>query len=206
MFGKSKYVIINNGLDLKDYRFSINKRDKYRNEFGVDNDTVVIGHVGRFNYQKNHTLLIDIFEKYHEKNKHSELWLFGKGELEDNIKKIVSQKKLSEFVKFYGIRGDINDIYSAIDCYVFPSLFEGMPNTVIEAQVSGLPCIVSDTITRECNVTNDVVFVSNKDSIDQWIKNIKINNKKKRENSFEYLGNNKYGIEAVVKMFEKVIF
>lgn len=206
MFGKAKYVIINNGLDLKDYRFSTNKRDKYRNEFGVDNDTMVIGHVGRFNYQKNHTLLIDIFEKYHEKNNHSELWLFGKGELEDSIKKIVSQKKLSECVKFYGVRGDINDIYSAIDCYVFPSLFEGMPNTVIEAQASGLPCVISDTITRECNVTNEVVFVSNKDSIDNWIKNIKMNNKKRRENSFEYLENNKYEIETVVKMFEKVIF
>lgn len=206
MFGEANYLIVNNGLDLNEYRFSVEKRKKYRKEFNVRENTMVVGHVGRFNYQKNHKFLIEIFEKYHKINDNSELWLFGKGELEQEIKQIVNEKKLTKYVKFLGVREDINYIYSAMDCYIFPSIFEGMPNTVIEAQTSGLPCVVSDAITKDCGITEYVSFVSNDQSAERWSDIVKKNSIIERENSFVSLKKNQYGIDEIVKIFEKVVF
>ena len=154
----------------------------------------------------NHKFLIDIFERYNEVNSNSELWLFGTGELENQIKQYVHEKKLQNKVKFMGVRSDINKIYSAIDCYVFPSLFEGMPNTVIEAQTSGLPCLVSDKITSDCNITNDVKFLSLNADVDEWVSKIHMNSDEERKEKNLLIKNNKYDINDVVDDIVKIIF
>ena len=206
MFGRKKYFQINNGLDIREFAFSEEKRKKYRNEFNVGDNIKVIGHVGRFNFQKNHKFLIDIFNEYKKTNPNSQLWLFGKGELENEIKEYVASKQLSEYVKFYGVRNDINYIYSAMDCFVFPSLFEGMPNTVIEAQTSGLHCLVSDTVTADCDISNNVTFLAVKDTIQNWSNNITFISNEERKKKTEIVKANRYDILDVTKEIEKLIF
>lgn len=199
MFGWAEYVIVNNGLNIEDYEFSEGARKKYRKEFGAKENTVVIGHVGRFNKQKNHKFLIDVFEEYHKKNEDSVLWLLGEGELKDEIKKYVNSKGLKDCVKFLGVREDVNKIYSAMDCFVFPSLFEGMPNTVIEAQVAGLSCVVADTVTRDCGVSNQVVFLKLEDDVGVWAESIILKNVSKRKS---YRAENKDTSYDIVKVTE----
>ena len=207
MFGNSDFKIINNGLDLNEYAFSKSNREEYRKKFNVINDShIVIGHVGRFNFQKNHKFLIDIFAEYHNENKNSVLWLFGIGELETKIKEYAKEKKLINSINFYGIRDDINKIYSAMDCYIFPSLFEGMPNTIIEAQTSGLPCLVSNKITSDCKIISSTKFLDINDNAQIWAKSIKKNNIKEREDSFLIVKEKKYDIMDVKKEFIKVVF
>ncbi len=207
MFGGANFKIINNGLNLDEYAFSVSNREAYRKEFGVkDNSCTIIGHVGRFNFQKNHKFLIDIFSEYHSLNENSELWLFGKGELENEIKKYTKYKKIEDSVKFYGIRNDICKIYSAMDCYIFPSLFEGMPNTIIEAQTSGLPCLVSNKVTKACKIISSTNFLDIEDKAINWAQSIKENDIKERKNSFLLIKENKYDITDVQKEFIKVVF
>lgn len=203
MFGRRKYFQINNGVDIEKYKFSIKNRNKIRKEFNVNKDTKVIGHVGRFTFQKNHKFLIDIFNEYQKVNSNSELWLFGSGELENEIKKY---SKNNKNIKFLGVRKDINEIYSAMDCYVFPSLFEGMPNTVIEAQTSGLPCLVSNTITNDCNISDNVIFLPLDNNVKKWSDKINYLSNNERNNKIVFIKNNHYDIIDVIKEFEKAVF
>lgn len=206
MFGRSKFAIIKNGLCVDDYVFSEKDRKKYRNEFSASEKTFVIGHVGRFNKQKNHKFLIDVFEKYHNKNHDSVLWLFGEGELKDDIEEYIKAKKLEKNVKFMGVRKDIDRIYSAIDCFVFPSLFEGMPNAVIEAQAAGLPCVISDSITRDCNVTKDVKFLAFDNNLSEWAASIVKNSNSSRKMKAAQLKKVGYDIDSVKDNFLDAIF
>ena len=207
MFGRNKFTIINNGLNISDYAFSLSDRKKYRKQFGIDDDNrIIIGHVGRFNVQKNHKFLVEIFFEYHKHNENSELWLFGMGEKEKEIKKMVKEFNIQDSVKFMGVKKEINKIYSAMDCFIFPSLFEGMPNTVIEAQTSGLPCLVSKNITSDCNITGDVCFLPLSDNINLWIDSIHFNNEKRREKQFNYIKKANYDIEDVVKIFVEKVY
>lgn len=203
MFGHRKYYPINNGLDLNKFVFSEEKREKYRKEFKVQYDTKVVGHVGRFTFQKNHKFLIDIFNEYQKINSDSELWLFGKGELEDEIKEYAKNNKK---IKFMGLRTDINEIYSAMDCFVFPSLFEGMPNTIIEAQTAGLHCLVSNTVTKDCDITNNIDFLSLDDTAVNWANKITFLSNSERKNKKQLVRNKKYDIKDVTREFINNIF
>ena len=198
MFGKRQYTIINNGLDLDTFKFSKDKRKRIRSELGIDDSTIVIGHVGRFNFQKNHKFLLEIFDKYHKKNKNSELWLFGKGELENEIKSQVNSFGLGSSVRFMGVKENVSDYYSAMDCYIFPSLFEGMPNTVIEAEVSGLPCVISDTITKDCKFIDELNFLSLND-VEAWVDSIHAAKKRNVD-----LANIDFDIKKTVEDFIKL--
>ncbi len=172
MFGskelkKNNVTIINNGLDFDKYKYDNNKKKKIREELKLS-DKYVVGHVGRFNFQKNHKFLLDIFKEIVKKRKNSILLLIGKGELENQIIEYSKKLNIYDNIKFLGIRDDVSDIYSAMDVFVFPSLFEGMPNTIIEAQAAGLHCFISDTITEECDITGFVKFLSIKESPKKW--------------------------------------
>lgn len=173
MFGKDcvkngKATILHNALDLDTYRFDEKWRVKVRSEFEITNETLVIGHVGRFMKQKNHEFLINVFNEIHRMKSRSKLLLIGTGELESQIKMQVKKLGLENDVIFAGIRSDIPAVLSAMDVFLFPSFYEGMPNTVIEAQSTGLPCIVSDTITREAKITDIVNYVSLNESTTVW--------------------------------------
>jgi glycosyltransferase involved in cell wall biosynthesis len=131
-----------------------------------------LGHVGRFNKQKNHELLLDIFKAVHEKLPESMLVLAGEGDLRHSIEKKADKLGLSSNVRFLGVRGDIPDLMQGMDLFIFPSLFEGLPVVLVEAQAAGLNCVVSDAITRESDVTGRIEFISLKDSPNIWASKI----------------------------------
>lgn len=165
---KDNYFVLKNAINTKIFTYNENIRDQKRDEWHVS-DNYVIGHVGRFHSQKNHDFLIDVFKTIHDQCNKAVLLLVGEGHLKNSIEKKVAELGLKECVIFAGLRSDIPEILQAMDVFLFPSLFEGLPVTLIEAQAAGLPCVVSDKITDEVKITKDLVsFVSLNESFEQW--------------------------------------
>lgn len=148
IFDQGKVTIIRNAIDVEKFRFDLQTRIKVRCELGID-DKFVIGHVGRFMKQKNHEFLIDIFAEVLKLHKDSVLILAGEGELKRQIIDKAQKLGLSNNIKFLGIRDDVPDLYQAMDAFVLPSLYEGLPVVGVEAQCAGLPCVLSNDITKE---------------------------------------------------------
>lgn len=168
---QSNYFVLNNAIDVRKYSFSESSRKKIREEFNVK-DEFLIGHVGRFHPQKNHLFLVDIFAKVHEKNPNSILMLVGIGELMNLVKEKVAEYKLNDRVIFAGSRSDVNELLSAFDVFLFPSLFEGLPVTLVEAQAAGLPIVCSESITKEVVVTDLVEMMSLTQKAIEWAEKI----------------------------------
>lgn len=209
-FGKKAYRrgevhILHNALDLNVYQFDEQARNNIRKEFSSSDNVKIIGHVGRFSKQKNHTFLLDIFSEIHKKNPDTVLMLVGKGELEDKIKEKIKALNLEDSVIFTGVRSDIPALLSAMDVFVFPSFYEGMPNTVIEAQATGLPCLIADTITKEANVTGLVRYMPLK-APEEWAKEALNMISDTRMQTKEIMIRNGYDIENVSKEFVRLVF
>ena len=149
---------LHNAIDLDAYRFRQEDRESVQKELGLEGK-LVIGHVGRFNRQKNHLFLLEIFREILTLQENAVLVLVGKGELEQQIRERANELGIADKLVFTGVRSDVPRLLSAMDVFVFPSFYEGMPNTVIEAQATGLPCIISDTITKEANITGLVKYL-----------------------------------------------
>lgn len=165
-----------NAIDTAQYRFDADVRAAVRGEFDVKDSTFVLGHVGRFFPQKNHTFLIDVFAAVHRLRPDSELWLVGGGELNDELKNQIRDKVdalgLSGAVRFLGVRSDVNRVMQGMDAFILPSLFEGLPFTMIEAQAAGLPCTISDRVPKQCDITGNVQVVPLAASPDEWAKRV----------------------------------
>lgn len=206
-----KVNLIKNAIPVEDFLFSQVKRSKTRKFYNID-DKLVIGHIGRFNGQKNHKFLIDIFSEIVKLHTNSILILVGKGELENEVKSKVRTFDLSDKVIFTGVRSDVQDILMAMDVFVFPSYYEGMPNTVIEAQATGLPCIISDTITKEAQITDLVKYLSLNTSPSQWAETIlnSYNYGRGQEEQKEYIKQNYkksgYDVKTESENLMKLIF
>lgn len=176
MFGKGvgrseKYKTIYNGIEAERYLFNEEIRSRYRNQLGLE-DCIVIGNVGRFSFQKNHDFLIDIFSELLKDGKEYRLVLVGTGELEEKVRSKVELLGISDFVLFLGQRNDVPELMSAMDVLVMPSRFEGLPVTMVEAQMASLPCVVSANITREAKFIDDVEYVP-LDDMELWKNKIK---------------------------------
>ena len=156
---KEEVGFLNNGLDLGVFRFDEESRFRIRSELGAGENTTVLGHIGRFNTQKNHVFLIRIFAEYLKRMPESLLVMVGVGDLEKEIRRQVEDLGLSDRVRFLGLRNDIPALMSAFDVFVLPSLYEGMPNTVIEAQACSLPCVLSDTVTRQADLSGRLRYL-----------------------------------------------
>lgn len=173
---KSKsFFIINNAIKVDDFKFDEEKRIKIRKELMVAEDEIVIGHVGRFIKQKNHTFLIDLFREIVSVDSKFKLILIGVGELKDIIEEKVKKYGIENNVLFLGQRSDVSDLYQAMDIFVLPSLYEGLPLVGIEAQVAGCKCFFSSKITKELKIKDDTVFLKI-DNPKIWASEI-INNK-----------------------------
>ena len=196
--------ILPNGLDLSYYKFNECGRKRIRDEFGIASDCFVIGHTGRFNEQKNHLYLLYVFYKFHEKNPNSKLLLVGDGSLKEQIVAKIRKYGLDSSVVLAGVRSDMPALYSAMDVFAFSSLYEGMPNTVIEAQACGLKCVISDHITKEADVTNSVSYLPIKENdIQIWVDEIaKCKNKAIDACDLP----SEYDIKNVVKKFIAICF
>ena len=165
------YHMARNAIDVSKYNYNPHVRADVRQRLKISDDTFVIGHVGRFTYQKNHEFLINVFKEVHQKVKDSVLLLIGEGPDEGFIKQKVKELQLNDNVIFLGRRNDVPKLFQAMDCFVLPSRFEGLPIVGIEAQAAGLPCLFSDVITTETSVSKNVVFIS-LDDMNHWISNI----------------------------------
>ncbi len=173
LFGKkvvqsNKYFMLNNAINLQNFIFTQDYREEIRKEFNVSENKKIIGHVGRFCEPKNHDFLIEIFSEIHKKDQDAILMLVGDGELREQIEQKVKEYNLSDCVIFTGVRSDVNKMLSAFDLFLFPSWFEGLPVTVVEAQANGLPCILSDTITKDVNLSELVDYFPLNKSAEDW--------------------------------------
>lgn len=204
-FKLNNHKIIPNAINIDDYLFDIKMRDKVRKELNIENK-IVIGHVGRFLAVKNHRFLIEIFNDFLKLHPDSVLVLVGNGELEDDIRRLVEGKNISKYVKFLGVRGDVNRILMGVDCLILPSLYEGLPIITIEAQASGLPIIVSDTVTDECKLIDIVEFKSLNAPAKEWAETIeKSLMKLDKRFQFSYkLETSKYNMVKVISIIEEI--
>lgn len=204
MFGEKAFQVVHNAIDIEKYKYSPAIAQKVRKQFNIENK-IVIGHVGRFNPQKNHEFLIDIFAECIKRNSNVVLMLVGDG---NGKKKIVSKVRalgINDKVIFMGVRSDVNELLQAMDVFVFPSLYEGLPVTVIEAQAAGLPCVISNYVSEECIVTSDLISVMKlSDSVEMWaecaLQKVKID----RRNTSEEIEKAGYDIKIAAKKLEQI--
>lgn len=172
MFGKSPFVVMRNTIQTERFSFKENVRCVMRKKLFPDRpDAFVVGHVGSFWPPKNHTFLLDIFYEVHKQKPNAVLLLAGTGGLMDAVQKKAQRLGLSDSVKLLGDCGDVYNIMQAMDVFVLPSLFEGLPVTMVEAQAAGLPCVISDRVPTECIVTEGLVSVKRlSDTPQEWTK------------------------------------
>lgn len=207
VFGKKavkngKVQIIHNGLDYKLFEFNEETRNEIRKKLHLENK-MIIGHVGRFNAQKNHEFLIDIFNEIHKVNDRAHLLMIGKGELEEKIKNKIQMLELNDYVTIIPPISNVNEYYMAMDVLVFPSFFEGMPNVIIEAQATGLECYISDTITKEANITENIKYIELNKSAKEWANQILQKKNIQRKGCKQAYIQKKYMIEQVCENFIK---
>lgn len=172
MFGEdAQFKVINNGVNICEYKYNEMARRKIRKNLNIEDDYCIV-HVGAFRNQKNHFFLLEVFYYITQINPKSKLILVGSGRLKEEIIKEAKELGINNNVIMVGSSSKVSDYLSAGDAFLFPSFFEGFPNAVLEAQTSGLPCLISDTITTEVLINrNCVSFPLNKDA-EAWAKKI----------------------------------
>lgn len=204
-FGKRKFTIVHNAIDTKLYQFDIGHRKMIRDGLGLS-DQFVIGHVGRFSYPKNHIFMIDIFKEVIKIDKNAILLLVGEGNLEKQVRKKVAKEGLENNVIFFGESSEVEKIMSAIDIFLFPSLYEGVPVTLIEAQYSGLRCVISNKVPKESVICSNVTSLGLNLSAKEWAERIIKNKKYNREETIHVFECQKYDIYKNAKWIEKKYF
>lgn len=171
IFGKNNYTIVPNAIDINKFKYNEKNRNIYRNKLQIDDDAIVLGHVGNFNEQKNHEFLIDVFRSFH-KTRHSKLILIGTGPLISKVKEKVDDFGLQNDVVFLGLKDDVNDWMQAMDVFVFPSRWEGFGMVVVEAQAANLPVVASTEVPTVTRVSNSIKYLSLDSGIRQWEKSV----------------------------------
>lgn len=173
MYGAAKMrggavSVIYNAIDLQRFSYDAEMRRRLREAMGISESDFIIGHIGRFAYQKNHAFLIRVFENVVKKRKDALLVLIGEGELLPHIKSCVQSAGLEDCVRFLGLRNDVSDLYNIMDVFLLPSWYEGLPVVAVEAQANGLSCIFSDCVTDEARLTSHAMFLPLEQGPEQW--------------------------------------
>lgn len=205
MFDKKDYVVIPNGFDTHKYIFDENTRLRIRNNMNLA-DNMVIGHVGRFNDQKNHPFLLKVFEKVACENDKAVLLLIGTGPNFEKTNEIIQSHKYKDRIICFGVSKNVSELYNVMDVFVLPSKYEGLGIVLLEAQINGLNCIASDVVPDEVKLDDNVIkFLSLEDSVDIWAKTIL---EQVSQNRKEFYNNNinniqKYDIKNNILDLEK---
>ncbi|HMR48026.1 MAG TPA: glycosyltransferase family 1 protein [Arachnia sp.] len=168
MFGTSRFEVVPNSINIMEFAFDPDSRSAARVELGVE-DTLVVGHIGRFTEAKNHAHVVRVFEALASSFPAARLLLIGEGQLRTEIERLVRMSGLEEKVQFLGSRADIGRLMSAMDVFLLPSLYEGLPVTLVEAQANGLPCVISSSITDEVRLTSHVLSVDLDAPVEEWV-------------------------------------
>ena len=167
----NKYYMLQNAIDVEAYRFNDTIRVKYRSELGLKDELTFI-HVGRFHPAKNHEFLLNLFAEIRKRNDNTKLILVGDGDLRPEIERQISDLQLGSSVILTGSRSDVPNLLQAADCFLFPSNWEGLPVTVVEAQASGIPCFVSNHVTKEVGISSLVKYLPIDNGIDPWLSHL----------------------------------
>ena len=171
LFGKDlaqKAIILKNAIDTRRYRYDAQIRELKRKELGLDAHSLTLCHIGRFDKVKNHQFIIKVMAQIIKKCPNTQLLLIGDGELRQQTEQQTKDYGLESNVKFLGVRPDVNELLQAADALVFPSLFEGLPMTLVEAQCSGLPCVISENIPHEVDFTDLVEQLPLETGAEKW--------------------------------------
>lgn len=218
LFGNNKFEVFHNGKDMKKYSFNSEVRKNIREKYNIG-EKIAFAHVGNFNEQKNHIFLINSFKRINDENKNTLLFLFGDGPLENRMKERVKELELQNSVIFLGRVQNVNEMLQGMDAMLFPSLFEGLPNVVLEWQACGLRSFISDKITEECVVCNFVKSLPIDNGVDIWanaVSRLEIETDEQREesskigckalieNGFEILSNTKKLEQYYIECCKKV--
>lgn len=171
LFGKHPFVIFHNGKELDIFKYSEATRNRIRTDFSLNN-SLAIGYVGNINYVKNIPFLLEVFKSVLTYKSNAKLFIIGDGPERDKMQELSKELELENDVFFTGRISNVSEMIQAMDIMLLPSLYEGLPNVVLEWQIAGLPSIISNNITRECGVTDLVEYLPIDQGIDTWVKKI----------------------------------
>ena len=207
LFGENNFEILPNGFHTEDFAFSKENRDAIRTELGIGNQ-LVIGHIGRINAQKNQEYLLDVFEEVASRRNDAILLIVGTGPDEEKIRTRVQEHPYKNRIILYGETDNPTAFYSAMDVFAFPSRYEGLPVVLMEAQISGLPCIVSDKVTPEVDL-GDISWQSIDANPEKWANVVLAFGQRSKQERIAYKENHQsqigeYDIAQSVKQLDRI--
>lgn len=203
MFEKQKFTVINNGIEIQKFFYNDEYRNIIRKKYNIKEGNYVIGHVGRFEEQKNHMFIIDLITEIQKIDNNFKLLLIGEGNLEKQIKDKVKELKLENNVIFGGVVNDVEKYYSAMDVFILPSKFEGLGIVNVEAQAASLPCLVSSMVPKNVKLSDNFFFFNLLDNKNEWIDKIMFLKKLKIDRKFIDNRIFEYDIEKLSLLLEK---
>ena len=207
LYGSYPHTLLNNAVELEKFRFREEARQQYRKEFGIRDEEFLIGHIGHFTEPKNHFFLIDIFAAYHRRQPDSKLLLISDGPRFAQVQEKVAQLGLRDAVIFAGRRSDAAEIYSAMDLFILPSVWEGLPLVMVEAQMNGLPLLVSDVVTKAAKCTDRVFYKPLDQGAEDWAKSLQVIREvhwDRREDARETIARKGFDIHAEAEKLRKL--
>lgn len=202
MFGGAPYQVLSNAVEAKQYTFDAAKRAQMRSQLAIAADALVVGHVGRFHTVKNHAFLLSIFAQLKRQRENAVLLLVGDGDLRKDVERQAKAMGILDSVIFTGVRSDVPDLMQAMDIFVMPSLYEGLPVTLMEAQASGLPCLVSDGVPAECDITDLVKHLALDAGAAVWAQHIPDHTGKTRSDTHAQIRAAGYDMETNAKKLQ----
>lgn len=208
LYGKKEFtkngIILNNGIDTGIFEFNSERRISTRKALNIGSDSVVLGHIGQLYSVKNQSFLIDVFNFFHNNTENSYLLLIGEGSDKEMLTNKIKSLGLENNVFLLGGRSDIPELLCAMDCFVFPSIHEGFPLTLIEAQASKLPCMISDTVTNLTKLNDNVAFLSVNAQISEWTDKINELMQYERDSVDNAKVVREFDIKNIAKKLEKI--
>ena len=210
LFGKRgihspNFHVVPNAIKTERFLFDAQVRKQLRENYLVEENTTVLGCVGRLSRQKNHAFLVEVFKEYHDKNENSVLWLIGEGEKRKAIEQLVAEYGLQKAVVFWGQRKDVNELLQAMDAFVLTSFFEGFGIVSLEAQAAGLTVFLPEEISHESAISQLVTFIPLRDGAEHWASVIegRLANPKDRVNMYDVIRTSGYDIDAAAAALQR---
>lgn len=199
-------MVVNNAIKVEDFIYNENTRKSIRDEFNINESTLLIGNVGRLHFQKNQMFLLEIFSEMHKTNSDTKLMIVGSGDLLEKLKNKARELNIQNSVIFTGQRDDIPQLMSAFDGFVLPSVFEGLGIVLVEAQAAGLPCFTSEgVVPQEANISPLLSYISLKKSAKEWAETILANIPVKRKDMTDTIVKREFEIKAEAKKIENIL-
>ncbi|MGT2801205.1 glycosyltransferase family 1 protein [Streptococcus henryi] len=203
LFFTKDFLVINNGIDVNKFRFDISTKNSLKNRFSIEKDALILGNIGRLNYQKNQHFIFEIFDSLIKVKDNVYLFILGDGDLKLEFQTLIKERGIEERVFMLGNVDNANEFYSLFDLFLFPSFFEGLPLTLVEAQSNGLPIICSNRVSDEVDLTNEIDFLPLENGADYWADYIS-NYSKKRYDKTEVIIDKGYDIKTTVNNITEI--